>query len=68
MAPKTDTKTVTSPAMPTYSVDELAAAPKALGVKSPDIVRAAMKQAGKDNATVEEATEIVKKFKNKGVK
>ena len=62
------TETKTSPAMPTYSVDEFAAAPQSLGVKSPDIIRAAMKQAGKDSATVDEAKSIVEKFKNKGVK
>ena len=67
MAKQTETKTATNPAMPTYSVDEFAAAPNILGVKSPDIIRAAMKQAGKDNATVDEAKKIVETFKKKGV-
>lgn len=57
---------------PTYTVEEFMAAPKIFGTTSPDIVKAALLQAGKDSIgkcyTVSEAEEIVKKFKNKEVK
>lgn len=52
----------------TYTVDEFMAAPKTLGITSPDIIRAAFLSAGKSTATVEEAKNIVNKFKNKEVK
>ena len=67
MATKQDNK-ATVQEVSTYTVDELAKAPEAVGAKSPDIVRAALKRAGLESATVEEAKEIVKKFKNKEVK
>ena len=53
---------------PTYTVAEFAQAPESLGVTSPDIIRAAFTSAGKTEATVEDAKELVKKFKNKEVK
>lgn len=53
---------------PTYTVQEFAAAPHILGVKSPDIVRAALLKSGKTSLTVAEAQIIVNKFKNKEVK
>ena len=65
MAKQSEAKNV---ALPTYSVEEFAAAPESLGVKSPDIIRAAMKTAGKVTATIPEAKEIVGRFKDKGVK
>ncbi len=52
---------------PSYSVDEYASAPESLGTTS-DIIRAAFKTVGKDIATVEEAKEIINKFKLKEVK
>ena len=61
-------KTAVKPVTTTYTVDEFAAAPKVLEVNSPDIIRAAFKVAGKDEATVEEAKRIVSSFKKKGVK
>ena len=61
-------KVAAKPAAPTYTVDEFAAAPKALDVSSPDIIRAAFKVAGKTEATLEEAKKIVSSFKKKGVK
>ena len=59
-------KTVSS--APTYTVEEFAAAPQTLDVKSADIIRAAFKVANKETATVEEAKKIVNNFKNKEVK
>jgi len=53
---------------PTYTVAEFAQAPAILDVKSPDIIRAAFANAGKKEATVEDAKKIVKEFKNKEVK
>lgn len=61
-------KTVAAPAAPVYSKDELVAASgKVFGV-SPDIVTAALRMAGIQQATVEEATKIVKEFAHKEVK
>ena len=54
--------------LPTYSVEEFASAPNSLGVSTPDIIRAAFKVAGKDKATIEEAKNIINKFKLKEVK
>lgn len=65
MAKQSEAKAV---ALPVYSVEEFAASPNVLGVKSPDIIRAAMKLAGKEHATVDEAKRIVTTFKNKEVK
>ena len=53
---------------PTYTVQEFAAAPHILGLKSPDIVKAALKKAGKDSFTVTEAKNIVNDFRKKEVK
>lgn len=51
-----------------YGVEELAnAAKEAFGTHAL-IVRAALKQAGKAEYTMKEATQIVEKFKNKEVK
>ena len=55
-------------ALPTYTVAEFASAPESVGATSKDLVNAAFSYAGKKEATVEEAKEIVKKFKNKEVK
>lgn len=54
--------------LPTYTVEEFASAPNSLGVSTPDIIRAAFKVAGKDKATIEEAKNIINKFKLKEVK
>ena len=61
-------KPLTATPTVTYTVDEFASAPQSVGVKSPDIVRAAFKVANKDNATIEEAKKIVETFKKKEVK
>lgn len=53
---------------PTYTVAEFVAAPSTLDVQSPDLIRAAFKQAGKEEATVTEAKKIVNDFKKKEVK
>lgn len=65
MAKQSETKTAV---LSTYTVDEFAAAPKSLGVTSPDIIRAAFKVAGKTEATLEEAKKLVLDFKKKEVK
>lgn len=65
---KTTTADAVKTTAPTYTVDEFAAAPTTLEVKSPDIIRAAFKVAGKHEATLEEAKKIVSDFKKKGVK
>lgn len=52
---------------PTYTVSEFASAPKTLEA-SADIVVAALTVDGKENYTVTEAKELVKKFKEKEVK
>lgn len=53
---------------PTYTVAEFVAAPSTLDVQSPDLIRAAFKQAGKEEATIAEAKKIVNEFKTKEVK
>ena len=79
MASKTDETKVSVPqettpkkakttAVPTYTVGEFASAPKTLDVENPDIIIAAFKTVGKEYATVEEAKEIVAKFKKKEVR
>lgn len=50
-----------------YTINEFAKAPQSVGANSPDIVRAALKLAGKDSYTQAEATEIVKRFSEKEV-
>ena len=51
-----------------YGIDELAnASREAFGTRAL-IVRAALKQGGKEEYTMAEATKIVEKFKNKEVK
>lgn len=54
--------------LPTYTVEEFAVSPESVGTKSPDIVRAALTGKNKDSFTIEEATELVKKFSKKEVK
>lgn len=61
------TKTEPTAQESTYSVDELARAHKSLGT-SYEIVKVALKQAGKDRATISEAKEIVERFKTREVK
>ena len=51
-----------------YTVEEFAAAPTSIGAVSADIVRAALTTKCKSSYTIEEAKEIVKKFKDKEVK
>ena len=51
-----------------YSMEELAKAAKEAFGTHALVVRAALKQAGKSEYTMAEATEIVEKFKNKEVK
>ena len=51
-----------------YGLEELATAAKEAFNTRPLIVRAALKQAGKTEYTMTEATKIVEKFKNKEVK
>ena len=50
-----------------YGIEELAKAAKEAFGTHPLVARAAMKQAGKTEYTMAEATEIVGKFKNKEV-
>lgn len=50
-----------------YSIDELVAAEKELGANR-IIIRTALKKAQKDLFTIEEAKEIVSKFKKREVK
>ena len=52
---------------PQYTVEEFVAAPKTVGAKNVDIVRAALKGKG-DTFTVDEAKEFVNKFCKKEVK
>lgn len=52
---------------PTYTISEFASAPETVEA-SADIVVAALSLDGKENYTVTEAKEIVKKFKEKEVK
>lgn len=68
MATKETKTTVKKAVEPTYTVSEFAQSPASLGVKSPDIIRAAFANAGKTEATVEDAKKIVENFKNKEVK
>ena len=65
---ETPKKAKTAPAVPTYTVQEFAAAPKTLGVENSDMIIAAFKVAGKESATIEEAKVIVEKFKKKEVR
>lgn len=67
MAEKATTKATATTAT-TYTVEEFAAAPKTLGVESPDIVTAAFRVKGKKEATVEEAKKIVKEYAGKEIK
>lgn len=50
---------------PTYSVEELAIGAKAQFNTEKIIVRAALKETGKDTFTLKEAEKIITKFKNK---
>lgn len=68
MATKEVKATAKKAVEPTYTVSEFAQSPAVLDVKSPDIIRAAFANAGKKEATVEDAKKIVKEFKNKEVK
>jgi hypothetical protein len=52
---------------PTYTIEEFASAPESVGANA-DIVEAALASSGKDKFTVNEAKEIVNKFKKKEVK
>ena len=61
-------KAVKTVVLPVYTVEEFAAAPKSVGTKSPDIVRAALTGKEKDTFTIEEATELVREFSQKEVK
>ena len=65
---KTVSKQQNTVSEPTYTVEEFVAAPSALDVESPDLIRAAFKNAGKEEATVTEAKKIVNEFKKKEVK
>lgn len=64
-------KTTAKPAVKanavTYTVEEFASAPETVGVASPDIIKAALRVAGKTEATVEEAKKLVKDFKEREV-
>lgn len=51
-----------------YKAAELAANARKLFGKPPEIVSAALKMAGKQTATLNEAIEIVKKFSEREVK
>ena len=53
---------------PTYTVEEFVAAPSTLGVESTDLIRAAFRNAGKEEATVSEAKNLVNDFRKKEVK
>ena len=64
----TPKKAKTSPEVPTYTVKEFASAPNVLGVENSDLIIAAFKVAGKESATLEEAKDIVEKFKKKEVR
>lgn len=61
------TKTEPTAQESTYTVDELARAHKSLGT-SYEIVKVALKQAGKDRATIAEAKDIIETFKKREVK
>lgn len=50
-----------------YTCDEFAANPGVLGANQ-DIIRAALRVAGKNTATIEEAKKIVKEFSERKVK
>lgn len=52
---------------PTYTIEEFASAPESVGANA-DIVVAALASSGKDKFTVNEAKEIINKFKKKEVK
>ena len=51
-----------------YGAAELAANARQLFDKPPEVVKAALKTAGKDKATLDEAKETVKKFLEREVK
>ena len=51
----------------TYSIDEFAAASKTMGA-TPDVVRAALRTAGKMEYTKDDAKAIIAKYKSKEVK
>ena len=52
----------------TYTIDEFAKAPDAVGSNSPHLVRAALMMAGKERYTQAEAKQIVKTFSEKEVR
>ncbi len=55
------------PKASTYSIDEFAAASKTMGA-TPDVVRAALRTAGKTAYTKNDAKMIIEKYKKKEVK
>lgn len=63
-----NSKTQEKALAPTYTVDEFAKAPESLNVTSGDLIRAAFRKAGKDEATLDEAKKLVSDFKKKEVK
>ena len=68
VAPKSGIKTVSEPAQEsTYTIADLVKAHKVFNT-SHEIVAVALKLAGKERATVEEAKKIIEEFKNKEVK
>lgn len=56
-----------TPSESKYSIDDFAAAFKTLDA-TPDIIRAALRMAGKTSFTKEEAQTIIKKYQSKEVK
>lgn len=52
----------------TYTVNEFAAVAASVFDSKPDIVKAALRLAGKERATKSEAIDIVKKFREREVK
>lgn len=66
---KTKEKTTTEPKTPesVYTAEQLAGAHKTFDT-SYEIVKTALKLAGKDKATITEAKNIIENFKNKEVK
>ena len=52
----------------TYTAAELAAQARQLFGTTPEVVTVALRTAGKETATVEEARETIQKFLNKEVK
>lgn len=51
-----------------YTVSDLAGAARTRFEVPPEVVQAALKEAGKTSATQEDAEEIIKQFLNRGVK